>query len=75
MSLTINAKLSMSLCVLMLPLFGCSLVGEAGSPQQVAQAEAVYRFDENRTPYGMRVAAAEALYRPQVYGLNPYFGR
>lgn len=75
MSTMINGKLSTSLFMMTLLLAGCSLVGETGSPQQTARAEAVHRFDENRAPYGQRVAVADALYRPQVYGLNPYFGR
>ncbi len=53
----------------------CSMVGATGSPQQIAQANAVHAFDENRAPYGQRVALAAASYRPLVYGLNPYFGR
>ncbi len=52
-----------------------SACGTAGSPQQLAEARAVHAFDENRAPYGLRIAHAEADYRPRLYGLNPYFGR
>lgn len=53
----------------------CSVVGSSGSPQQIAQAQAVHAFDENRAPFGQRVASARAFYKPGVYGLNPHFGR
>lgn len=53
-------------------LSGC---GATGSPQQRAQANAVHAFDENRAPYGQRIALAEAGFKPRLYGLNPYFGR
>lgn len=43
------------------------------SPMQLAEAEAVHRFDESRLPYGLRIA--QAGYTPRLYGLNPYFGR
>lgn len=53
----------------------CSVIGSSGSPQQIAQAQAVHAFDENRAPYGQRIASARTFYKPGVYGLNPYFGR
>ena len=43
------------------------------SPMQLAEAEAVHRFDESRLPYGQRIV--QAGYKPRLYGLNPYFGR
>jgi starvation-inducible outer membrane lipoprotein len=45
------------------------------SPLQLAEAEAVHRFDESRLPYGQRIALAKAGYTTRLYGLNPYFGR
>ncbi|MGI9486522.1 MAG: hypothetical protein ACR2RF_11705 [Geminicoccaceae bacterium] len=60
----------------MLTLIGLlSACGATGSPQQLAQANAVHAFDENRAPFGQRIALAETHFRPRVYGLNPYFGR
>ena len=60
----------------MLTLIGLlSACGATGSPQQLAQANAVHAFDENRAPFGQRIAFAEARFKPRVYGLNPYFGR
>ncbi len=60
----------------MLTLIGLlSACGATGSPQQLAQANAVHMFDENRAPYGQRIAYAETYYKPRVFGLNPYFGR
>lgn len=53
----------------------CSVVGAKGTPQQLAQARAVHAFDENRAPFGQRIASGRAFYKPGVYGLNPYFGR
>ncbi len=52
-----------------------SACGATGSPQQRAEANAVNLFDENRAPYGQRIALAEAGFKPRLYGLNPYFGR
>ena len=56
-------------------LSGCSLVGAPGSPIQMKQAEAVHMFVSSIGPYGQRVEAANAVYQPRMYGLNPYFGR
>lgn len=53
----------------------CSTLGFQGSPQQIAQARAVHAFDENRAPFGQRIAVAQSFYSPQVRGLDPYFGR
>lgn len=52
-----------------------SACGTAGSPQQIARANAVHAFDENRAPFGQRIVQASAVYKPRLYGLNPYFGR
>lgn len=52
-----------------------SACGTTSSPQQLAEARAVHAFDENRAPFGQRIARAEAGFTPRVYGLNPYFGR
>ncbi|MEM7043963.1 MAG: hypothetical protein AAF543_14225 [Pseudomonadota bacterium] len=54
---------------------GCSLVGAKGTPRQMQEAKAVHAFVSSIGPYGQRVAAADAVYRPRLYGLNPYFGR
>ena len=54
---------------------GCSLVGAKGTPRQMQEAEAVHLFVSSIGPYGQRVAAANAVYQPRLYGLNPYFGR
>jgi hypothetical protein len=43
------------------------------TPLQLAETEAVHRFDESRLPYGMRIV--QATYKPRLYGLHPYFGR
>lgn len=56
-------------------LSGCSLVGEKGTPQQMQEAKAVHAFVSSIGPYGDRIAAANAVYRPRLYGLHPYFGR
>lgn len=52
-----------------------SACGTMGSPQQLAQASAVHAFDENRAPFGQRIALVEVGFKPLVYGLNPYSGR
>ncbi len=52
-----------------------SACGTTGSPLQRAEADAVHAFDENRAPYGQRIALAQAGFKPRLYGLNPYFGR
>ncbi len=39
------------------------------------EAKAVHVFVGSIGPYGRRVAAANAVYQPRLYGLNPYFGR
>jgi len=54
---------------------GCSLVGAKGTPRQMQEAKAVHVFVSSIGPYGHRVAAANAVYQPRQYGLNPYFGR
>lgn len=56
-------------------LSGCSLIGAEGTPRQMEEAKAVHAFVDNIGPYGHRVAAANAVYRPRLYGLNPYFNR
>ena len=56
-------------------LSGCSIVGAKGSPQQIQEAHAVHTFVSSIGPYGHRLAAANAIYRPRTFGLNPYFGR
>ena len=56
-------------------LSGCSLLGMTGTPQQMQEAKAVHLFVSNIGPYGHRLAAARATYKPRLYGLNPYFGR
>jgi hypothetical protein len=74
----VNQKITARLLSVMLAMVltsGCSMVGATGWPQQMKQAQAVHAFDENRAPYGQRIAAAWDIYRPQVYGLNPAFGR
>lgn len=52
-----------------------SACGSSGSPRQLAEASAVHAFDENRAPFGQRIAAGQRHFKPRVYGLNPYFGR
>ena len=37
---------------------------------QLAEAEAVHRFDESRLPYGQRIALAQAGYKARLYGLK-----
>ena len=64
-----------STTLMLLALSACSTAGFKGSPQQIAQANAVHTFDESRLPFGQRIALAQATYRPRLYGLNPYFGR
>lgn len=54
---------------------GCSLVGAKGTPRQMQEARAVHVFISSIGPYGHSVAAANAVYKPRLYGLNPYFGR
>ena len=56
-------------------LSGCSLMGMEGTPRQMEEARAVHTFVSGIGPFGQRVAAAEAVYQPHVYGLNPYFNR
>jgi hypothetical protein len=56
-------------------LSGCSLIGAEGSPRQMQEARAVHVFVSSIGPYGQRIAAANAIHQPQLYGLNPYFGR
>lgn len=56
-------------------LSGCSLIGAEGSPRQMQEARAVHAFVSSPGPYGHRIAAANAIYQPQLYGLNPYFDR
>ena len=57
-------------------LSGCSLHRLAkGTPRQMLEAKAVHAFVGSIGPYGHRIAAANAVYRPRLYGLNPYFGR
>ena len=53
---------------------GCSLVGAKGTPRQMQEAKAVHVFVGSTNPYGQRIAAANAVYQPRLYGLNPYFG-
>jgi len=73
-SLNTAAKLLMVTLTIGL-VSACSTIGATGSPQQIAQARAVHAFDENRAPFGQRFVAAQAVYRPGVRGLNPFFGR
>ncbi len=54
---------------------GCSVIGSKGTPRQMQEAHAVHVFVSSIGPYGHRVAAANAVYQPRLYGLNPYFGR
>ncbi len=56
-------------------LSACSMIGAPGTSQQVAEAKAVHIFDESRLPFGQRIALAQASYTPQLFGINPYFGR
>ena len=72
--LNATAKL-LSVMVMMGLVSACSTIGAPGSPQQIAQAQAVHAFDENRAPFGQRIVAAQTVYSPRVRGLNPYFGR
>ncbi|MEM8952433.1 MAG: hypothetical protein AAGC99_24255 [Pseudomonadota bacterium] len=66
---------SLSALVAVMLLSGCSLVGEKGTPRQMQEAKAVHAFVSDIGPYGQRIAAANAVYRPSLHGLNPYFGR
>ena len=66
---------SLSVLIAVALLSGCSLVGQQGTPRQMQEAKAVHAFVSDIGPYGNRVAAANAVYRPRLYGLNPYFGR
>ena len=54
---------------------GCSIIGANGTPRQMQGAKAVHVFASSIGPYGQRIAAANAVYKPRLYGLNPYFGR
>lgn len=54
---------------------GCSLTGATGTSGQMQEAKAVHIFVGSIGPYGHRLAAANRVYQPRVYGLNPYFGR
>ena len=56
-------------------LSGCSLIGVKGTPRQMQETKAVHVFVGSIGPYGHRIAAANAFYRPRLHGLNPYFGR
>ena len=56
-------------------LSGCSPIGAKGTLRQMQEAKAVHVFVGSIGPYGHRIAAANAVYRPRLYGLNAYFGR
>jgi len=62
----------LSVAILLAITSACSFTG---TPQQLAEARAVHAFDENRAPFGQRIAAAQAQYKPRLFGHNPYFGR
>ena len=69
--LNVTVKLSGTALIMAL-LAACA---SGGSERQIAEARAVHAFDESRLPYGQRYVIAKAMYKPRVYGLNPYFGR
>jgi len=68
------AKL-LSVTLMMGLVSACSTIGASGSPQQIAERQAVFAFDENRAPFGQRIVFAQASYSPRLRGHNPYFGR